>query len=236
MRTFGVRAGDADAPCVQSSQLVCNQVDILCVISETWLNSTTSSHHICPLYDTPFLDVIDKVFVSKIVQNNWKLQPLSELSNPFDCLWAKSYHSKLRVLYCSCLLSPLFSFIQTLPMNLVDFLIDSLWSFALASPCCQHCYCLKYIHIYISWILTDWLLNCHLFKWSKHQPEAVKYSNRCVYQWNKISRCSKSCEIWPLQRTDKTHKTLQGHKTHKTLSETVEFRDCRAHHKLQMLN
>ncbi len=68
-----------------------NNIDICC-ISETWLNHTVSNSQVCPSgYSILRKDRTNRRGggVAIMCRNDWKMEPLLNLSNNFECLWAK---------------------------------------------------------------------------------------------------------------------------------------------------
>ena len=73
------------------AELNCHNID-LCCISKTWLHPTISSSLLCP----PGFHIIrkDRLWsrgggVAILCRNDWKIENIQNMDNPFVCLWAR---------------------------------------------------------------------------------------------------------------------------------------------------
>ena len=68
-----------------------NNIDICC-ISELWLNHTVCNSQVCPSgYTILRKDRTNRRGggVAILCRNDWKMEPLPNLTNSFECLWVK---------------------------------------------------------------------------------------------------------------------------------------------------
>lgn len=73
------------------ADLTCNNIDVCC-ISETWLKPAVPNSLVCPVgFSIIRKDRINcrGGGVAIICRNDWKMQTLPNLDNPFECLWTK---------------------------------------------------------------------------------------------------------------------------------------------------
>ena len=110
-----------------------NNIDVCC-LSETWLKYTVSDSLICP----PGYSILRKDRtnlrgggVAIVCRNDWKMQPLPNLINDFECLWGK-ITTPNSMFYVATIYHPPDHTYN--PDDLIEFLSDSCEQLLLTAP------------------------------------------------------------------------------------------------------
>ena len=101
-----------------------NNIDVCC-ITETWLKPTIPSSLLCP----PNFSIIRKdrtncrgAGVAILCRNDWRMQPLPDLDNPFECLRTKIIAQNSEFFVATIYHPPDYEYNE---QDLIEFLIDS---------------------------------------------------------------------------------------------------------------
>ena len=110
-----------------------NNIDVCC-LSETWLKYTVSDSLICP----PGYSILRKNRtnlrgggVAIVCRNDWEMEPLPNLINDFECLWAKITTPNSMFYVATIYYPPDHTYN---PDDLIEFLSDSCEQLLLTAP------------------------------------------------------------------------------------------------------
>ena len=143
-----------------------NNIDICC-ISETWLNHTVCNSQVCPSgYTILRKDRTNRRGggVAILCRNDWKMEPLPNLTNSFECLWVK-IATENSIFYVATIYHPPDHMYN--PDDLVEFLANSCEQVLSTSPNT------KIIAGDLNKLNIRTLLNQLFFKWLKHRLEGT---------------------------------------------------------------
>ena len=111
----------------------CNNIGVCC-ISETWLKPTIPNSLICP----PNFSIIRKDRADRrgdgvaiLCRNDWRMQSVRDLDNPFECLWTKIITQNSEYFVATIYHPPDYEYNE---LDLIEFLIDSYEQLMLSKP------------------------------------------------------------------------------------------------------